>query len=84
MGAVQFTAVLIKGKFIRVSDLPEVRMKGTSRGYTTYEVTIPSRTITAKFFRSNRGNEYVYCGGERFGSFAAAQEWAAQWTGHAA
>jgi hypothetical protein len=77
MGATRFTAVLIDKKFVRVSDLKNVRYHGKNCGIYSYSVEVPDDTITAYFYRSNRGNEYVKVStGQEFFSFEDAREFA--------
>lgn len=78
MGATRFTAVLLDGKFVRVSDMPDSRYEGRQAGIENYEVDIADNAVCADFYRSNRGNETVEAdSGESFRSFDAAHRWAA-------
>lgn len=78
MGATRFTAILIDGKFVRVSDMPDSRYNGRQAGVENFEVNVADDAIVAEFYRSNRGNETVdIVDGESFRSFDAATRWAA-------
>lgn len=77
MGATRFTAILLNGKFVRVSDMPEMRYEGRQAGVENYEVDVADDAIVAEFYRSNKGNETVdIIDGESFRSFDAARRWA--------
>lgn len=78
MGATRFTAILLNGKFIRISDMPKSRYEGRQAGVENYEVDIADDAVVAEFHRSNKGNETVeIIDGESFRSFDAARRWAA-------
>lgn len=78
MGATRFAAVLLNGKFVRVSDMKESRYEGRQAGVEIYEVDVADDAVYAEFYRSNRGNETVeITGGETFLSFDTARRWAA-------
>lgn len=78
MGATRFAAVLLNGKFVRVSDMPKSRYEGREAGAENYKVEVADDAIIAEFYRSNKGNETVeITGGESFCSFDAARRWGA-------
>lgn len=78
MGATRFTAILLDGKFVRISDMPDSRYEGRQAGVEIYEADVADDAVYAEFYRSNRGNETVeITGGESFRSFDAARRWAA-------
>lgn len=78
MGATRFAAVLLDGKFVRISDMPDSRYEGRQAGVENFEVDVADDAICADFYRSNRSNETVEVdNGESFYSFDAARRWAA-------
>ena len=77
MGATYFTAVLLNGKWVRVSLMKDIRRLGEDCGWHIYEVDIADDAITARFDRSNGGNECVEASnGLIWRSFVAADRWA--------
>ena len=80
-GATRYTAVLLDGSWWRVSMHPTTRYLGKSQGFHIYELAVADDAITARFYRSNSGNESVFAdNGMEWGSFAEARRWAAGWT----
>jgi hypothetical protein len=78
MGASRFVAILLDGKFTRVSDMPDSRYEGRQAGVEIFQVDVADDAVYASFYRSNSGKEEVeITGGESFRSFAAARRWAA-------
>ena len=80
MGATRFAALLVDGKFIKVSRLDTVRYLGRQSGEEIYEIEAPENATWARFYRSNSGRETVtiYAGKnqiEEFGSFEMADAW---------
>jgi hypothetical protein len=76
-GAIRFSAILLAGEFVRVSEIQECVYLGRESGVEKYEIEVPEGTVTADFYRSNSGKEDVWVStGESFQSFEAAQKWA--------
>jgi hypothetical protein len=76
-GATCFVAVLLNGKFVRVSDMKGARYEGRQGGVENYEVDVADDAVVASFYRSNRGNEEVVTEDKEWQSFEAAHRWAA-------
>ena len=80
MGAVRYTAILFKNEWVRVSRYDDAQYHGRINGEEHYSVEVADSTITADFYRSNSGNEYVTVReGDRehsFRSFDDAHRWA--------
>jgi len=76
-GATKFTAILLGGEWVQVSRHPGVRHHGRADGVENFSVEVADDAITARFYRSNGGNESVTIStGEEFQSFEDAREWA--------
>src|SRR3990167_6526893 len=84
MGASSFTAVLVDGKWVAVSDAPDCHSLGRNHGWDEYEIDVPSGTAWARFYRSNSGKEEVQVttpdGVIEFKSFSEARRWASEQT----
>ena len=77
MGGTHFTAVLLNGKWERVSLMKGIRRLGKDCGWYAYAVDVADDVISARFDRSNSGNELVYASnGMTWRSFEAADRWA--------
>ena len=77
MGATHYTAVLLDGKWVRISDHPTTRYLGRSAGEERYAIDVADDAITATFYRSNSGRETVNASnGLYWESFDEAQYWA--------
>lgn len=77
MGAVHYTAVLLDGKWVRISEHPEAKYLGRQNGFSRFLLYVSDDAVTAKFYRSNRGNEHVVTSnGKEWNSFWEAEEWA--------
>jgi hypothetical protein len=73
MGATRFTAVLVDGKWHKVSSVKNARHLGRSNGVEKYAVEVANATITAYFYRSNSGIETVTASdGRQWESFSEA------------
>mgnify|MGYP001616633965 FL=1 len=78
MGAIRYTAVLLDGQWVRMSEAPGHRYNGRDHGEECYEIDVADDAVTASFYRSNGGNEQVTASnGQVWGSFEAADRWAA-------
>jgi len=81
-GARHYTAVLLDGKWVKVSNHPEVVRAGREDDFQNYMLDVADDAITADFYRSNSGIESVDASnGMQWDSFALAKRWAASGTG---
>ena len=76
-GATKFTAILADHRWVPISDMPGVRYMGREAGVEFYEVDVADDALTAKFYRSNSGNENVETSnGKHWSSFSQADHYA--------
>lgn len=76
MGATRYSAVLVDGNWIKVSDYPGRLYLGRDRGEENYKAQVPDNATTARFYRSNSGKEEVDVDdGPTLYSFQAADRW---------
>jgi hypothetical protein len=80
-GAVQYTAVLTRDGWVRLSCFEDAVYTGKGGGaQREYELEVDEDCIFAHFYRSNKGNEsvYAYFRGKKkeFASFDAADDFA--------
>ena len=81
MGARHYTAVLLDGKWLRLSKHPDVVYTGRDNGFENYLIDVADDAITAIFHRSNSGRETVDASnGMQWESFQMAARWAASGT----